>query len=290
MYEERNRETSPPPVLLPGSLCDARLWEAQKSALRAFDPLILPDYGAARSIRDMALHVLDRAPPVMALAGHAMGARVALEMALISPERIARLALLDTVTEQPTTAEADGRQAMLALGETQGIERLVDEWLASRLGPAARDDAVFVERLTAMCASGGLVRYEAESAALLDRPDVRPLLAGIRCPTLVGVGRHNRLGMLERHEEIAAAIPGAKFVVFENCGHMSPAEAPEQVSAALLRWLEQDHFFNPRHPSGENENDCEESGTIASERRQYRRIPAQPAGGPERLSGCSGRI
>jgi pimeloyl-ACP methyl ester carboxylesterase len=237
MYESDNLERAMRPVLLPGLLCDARLWAAQHDALAPFDPLIVPGYGPARTIRDMALHVLESAPPKMALVGHGLGARVALEMVLISPERIGRLALLALGDEPPRPEEAVQRDALLALGRAEGIGRLLDRWLPRRVAAENLADKALLARLRAMCETGGLARFEAQTAALLARPDVLPLLPGIRCPTLVGAGRGDLVGSPALHEAIAAAIPGATFAIFEHCGHMAPLEAPDQVGPALARWL-----------------------------------------------------
>jgi len=59
-------------------------------------------------------------------------------------------------------------------------------------------------------------------------------------PTLVGVGRQDEWSPVDQHEEIAAAIPAAELVVFEDCGHMAPVEAPDQVNDALRAWLARD--------------------------------------------------
>ncbi len=50
-------------------------------------------------------------------------------------------------------------------------------------------------------------------------------------------GRQDALTPVALHEEMAAAIRGAKLVVVENCGHLSPLEQPDLVTAALRDWL-----------------------------------------------------
>jgi pimeloyl-ACP methyl ester carboxylesterase len=80
-------------------------------------------------------------------------------------------------------------------------------------------------------------QHERQIRALLNRPDPRPLLPTIRCPTLVLVGRQDRWSPVAQHEEIAAAIPGAELVVIEDSGHMVTVEQPEAVTQALLAWL-----------------------------------------------------
>ena len=103
--------------------------------------------------------------------------------------------------------------------------------------PARRDDEALMDPLRKMCVAAGVDRFESQIAALLSRRDATPLLPQIACPTLVGVGRQDEWSPPEQNEAVAAAIPGAEFVVFEECGHMAPVEAPDQVNAALRRWL-----------------------------------------------------
>lgn len=227
-----------PPLFLPGLLCDDRIWSAQIEALAAFGPIAVPGYGDARSLGEMAQRALALAPATFSLVGHSMGARVALEIMRIAPERVERLALLDTGVHPPRPGEAAKRQALVELGRREGIGRLLDEWLPPMVAPDRRADATLMARLRAICAHGGVALYEAQIAALLHRPSVLPLLPGIRCPTLVGVGREDGWSPVHQHETIAAAVAHADLVIFEKCGHMSPVEAPDQVNAALLHWLD----------------------------------------------------
>lgn len=230
-------DKSAPPLLLPGLLCDARIWAAQVRDLADYGPIAVPGYGKARSIGEMAARALEVAPPRVSVVGHSMGARVALEIIRIAPERVERLALLDTGIHLPKPGEAEKRHALLALGRQEGMERLVDAWLPPMVLAERRSDRALMDPMRAMCLDGGIDLFEAQITALLGRPDVTELLPTIQCPTLVGVGRQDEWSPVEQHEAIAAAIPNAELVIFENCGHMSPVEAPDQVSAALRRWL-----------------------------------------------------
>jgi pimeloyl-ACP methyl ester carboxylesterase len=72
----------------------------------------------------------------------------------------------------------------------------------------------------------------------MNRPDARPGLAGLACPALVLCGRQDAVTPLDRHEEMAALIPGARLEVVDECGHLSALEQPQAVSAALRRWLQ----------------------------------------------------
>ena len=222
-------------LLLLGLMCDTTIWSAQHARFGC--SAIVPGYGAARRIEDMAAGVLQRAPDRFALAGHSMGGRVALEIVRIAPERVLRLALLDTGVHPVAPGEVGKRHALRDLGRAEGMAALVGAWLPPMLHPARRDDPAVLEPLTAMCMRAGLSIYEAQTEDLLARPDGRPVLSALSCPTLVCTGEQDEWSPVEQHREIAAVIRGSHFAVLPDCGHMAPFEAPEAVNAALLDWL-----------------------------------------------------
>jgi pimeloyl-ACP methyl ester carboxylesterase len=206
--------------------------------LGAYRPVTIDGYGNSRSLAAMARAVLDSAPERMSLAGHSMGGRVALEMYRLAPERIERLALLDTGVHALTAREKVKRLALLELGKTHGMAALVESWLPPMVHPDRRDDDAFMQPLKDMCIGAGIHRFEEQMTALLDRPEVRSLLPRIACPALVGTGSDDAWAPVEQHREIADAIPGAELIIFEHAGHMAPVEAPDQVATALRQWLE----------------------------------------------------
>jgi pimeloyl-ACP methyl ester carboxylesterase len=231
-------DRSTPLYLLPGLICDETVWAEQVRSLADFQPAAISGYGNARSLARMAAQVLESAPERISLAGHSMGARVALEMYRLAPERIERLALLDTGVHPLAPGETEKRMALFELGQNEGMEVLVDAWLPPMVHPDRRNDRAFMQPLTEMCLRAGLEQFENQMIALLERPDVRSLLAEISCPTLVGVGSDDAWSPVKQHREIAAAVPDATLVIFEHSGHMSPVETPEPVSDALRQWLE----------------------------------------------------
>ncbi|MEG3089089.1 alpha/beta fold hydrolase [Sphingomonas sp. PB4P5] len=237
MYKNIATGAAPEPiVLLPGLLCDARIFRGQ---LAAFDTAVMaPDYGDLDDLGAMAERVLAHAPGRFAMLGHSMGGRVALEVWRRAPQRVGRLALVSTGVHPRRAGEQEKRHALRDLGRTQGIAALVDAWLPPMLGMATAQDAGLVARLADMCRAAGMARYEAQEAALLARPEVLHLLPTIDCPVLVMVGSEDRWSPPEQHRAIAAAIPHAALVVIDGAGHMVPAEAPIAVNDALGDWLE----------------------------------------------------
>jgi len=224
-------------LLLPGLMCDQRIWAGQMDTLAPLGARAIPGYNGANTLQAMAAHVLAAAPPRFALAGHSMGARVALEVVRAAPDRVVRLALLDTGTHPVQPGEADKRYALLALGRQKGVEALVDAWLPPMVSPRHRENAALVKRMRDMAIEAGVDQFAAQIAALLSRPELESFLPTIAIPTLVGVGRDDEWSPISQHQDIVAAIPNSHLTIFENAGHMAPMEAPEAVTAALKDWL-----------------------------------------------------
>ncbi|EXS71523.1 alpha/beta fold hydrolase [Sphingobium sp. Ant17] len=225
-----------PLVILPGLMCDSRMFGA---TLGAFPDSCAIDgyYGGADRIEAMADHVLAHMPARVSLLGHSMGARIALEVVRKAPERVERLALVDTGVHTPKPGEREGRYALRDLGRTQGMAALVAQWLPPMLGFAGLRNEALMDSLYAMTVSAGLPVYEAQIEALLNRPSVDALLPTIACPTFAMVGRQDQWSPVAQHEAIVAAISGAQLRVVEGAGHMMPAEAPEAFNQIVREWL-----------------------------------------------------
>ena len=226
-----------PLLLLPGLLCDARIWSAQVAGLDDRAIVAVDGYGLADTLEAMATHALERAPPSFIAVGHSMGARVALEIVRKVPTRVSGLALIDTGVHLPRPGEAEGRHALLALGRAEGIDALLDRWLPPMVLESRRDDSRLMTPLRAMCRTGGVDLYAAQVHALLHRPEVESVLPQIACPTFLGVGRQDMWSPVAQHEAMAKAIARSELSIFDDCGHMTPAEAPDPLNAALRRWL-----------------------------------------------------
>lgn len=226
-------------VLLPGLLCDGAVWQAQIDAL---GPCHVVDYGDRDSLRSMAEHVLATAPAgPLAIAGHSMGGRVAFEMWRQAPERIERLALLDTSYHPLADGEAGnteraGRLALLAIAHRDGMRTMAREWALGMVHPSRHDTPLF-EAVLDMFERKTPDIFAAQINALLNRPDCTELLAHIHCPTLLLCGREDAWSPPSRHEHMQQQIAGSRLVIVEQCGHMSTMEQPEAVNQALVEWL-----------------------------------------------------
>ncbi|MFZ2996058.1 alpha/beta fold hydrolase [Sphingobium sp.] len=224
--------------LVPGLLCDAIVWEHQQASLSALYDVQIPDLTRQSSIADMADAILADAPPRFSIAGHSMGARVALAVIAKAPDRVERIALLDTGVTPPSAEEPAKRQVLLDVSAQEGMRALAVRWLPPMVRDGALDaDPQLRANLYAMVERMSPQIHRQQIAALLGRPDVSGQLAAIVCPTLIGVGEQDRWSPPAQHEEIAAAIPHARYVVFPDSGHMAPMETPHAVTTALEQWM-----------------------------------------------------
>ncbi|HZH53562.1 MAG TPA: alpha/beta hydrolase [Microvirga sp.] len=224
-------------VLLPGLLCDASIWSAQINALEPHADVFVADFSQHDSIEGMARSALALMEGPVTVVGHSMGARVAMEMARLAPQRVERLGLIDTGAHPRRDGEEVHRQALVDLAFAEGMEVLAERWLPPMVHERRADDPALMEPLKNMVMRASPEQHRRQIQALLNRPDARAQLAKITCPTLVMVGRQDRWSPLSQHEEMVALIPNAELVVIEDSGHMTLVEQPEQVSSALLRWL-----------------------------------------------------
>jgi pimeloyl-ACP methyl ester carboxylesterase len=239
-----HRDSRPALLLLPGLNCDEDVWADQIAALGGSVTCLVPQYHDLDSIVEMAHRVLDEAPPLFALAGHSMGGRVALEIVRTAPERVSRLALLDTGYEarkagEPGDEEARQRRHLVELACDRGMRAMGTEWVRGMVHPARVADSALIARILAMIERHTPEGHSAQIRALLERPDASDVLPQIRCPTLIVCGREDAWSPPARHETMAARIPNSELVVIERCGHMSTMEQPAAVTAAMRHWLHQ---------------------------------------------------
>jgi len=224
-------------VLLPGLLCDARLWAPQIAVLGVSHDLYVADLTRRESIAAMAADVLAATQGPLAVAGLSMGGYVAMEMALTAPDRVQRLALLDTSARPDPPEKARMRAEMLKQVEHGRFRGVTRRLLPALIHPDRLDDAALVGTVTAMTEAVGREAFVRQTRAVTTRRDYRPALPRIACPTLVLCGREDMRTPLDHSEELAAGIPAARLVVFEACGHLSTIERPTAVTAALADWL-----------------------------------------------------
>jgi pimeloyl-ACP methyl ester carboxylesterase len=226
-----------PLVLVPGLLCTAALWAPQIAALSDIAECTVANHRRHRTMKGIARSILAAAPKRFALAGLSMGGYIAYEIVRQAPDRVQRLALLDTGSRADTPERTASRRDLLANAAREGVARAQELLMPALVHPARLSDKALVEAVMQMAVDTGLEAFKRQEAALIGRPDNRPFLASIRCPTLVLVGREDALTPPELAREIARGIPGAKLKIVRDCGHLSTMERPDAVNRALRAWL-----------------------------------------------------
>jgi pimeloyl-ACP methyl ester carboxylesterase len=226
-------------VLLPGLLNTRRLFQHQIEGLSDLADCVVPELWHHDSLAGMAECILAAAPPTFALAGFSMGGYVSFEILRRAAQRIERLALIDTQAAPDTPEATKRRQGLVEqthLGRFHGVHPSL---LPQLVHKSRLDDPAVAQPIFDMACEVGAEGFVREQRAIIARPDSRPMLVDIDVPTVVIVGRQDQATPLPRSQEMAADIAPSRLAVLEDCGHMSPLERPEEVTAALRRWLSQ---------------------------------------------------
>jgi len=216
-------------LLIPGLLCDRFVWEPVLTRL----PAEVADLSTQDNLTVMAQDLLARYPGPLHVAGHSMGARVAMEMARLAPGRIARLALLDTGIHPLRPDEPPKRAAIVKLAYDEGMQALADRWLPPMVAEENQSNAALMAGLRAMVLRMTPELHARQIKALVDRPDASAYLAQIACPTLLVVGRDDQWSPVSQHQDMLALLPNARLEIVEHAGHFAPVEQPEAVTGLL---------------------------------------------------------
>ncbi len=228
-----------PLVLLPGLLNTRRVYAPQVEALADIADFTIPELWHHDTMGAMAEAVLASAPPTFALCGFSMGGYVAFEIFRRAPERVERIALMDTQAGPDSPETAARRRGFIEqtqIGRFHGIHPTL---LPQLVHPSRIADENISQPLLDMAREVGGDGFVRQQQAILGRADSRSLLVEIDRPAVVIVGRQDLVTPLPRAQQMAADIANARLVVIEDSGHMTPLEKPAEVSAALRRWLTQ---------------------------------------------------
>ncbi len=227
----------PPLVLIPGLACTATLWAPQVAALSKHYDITIGDHTRHDTMGAIAKHILAKAPPQFALAGLSMGGYIAFEIMRQAPERVTRLALLDTKATLDPPERANERRLLVEEGRRNSMHAVMKKLLPAFIHTDRLSDTRLVAVVRKMGTDTGIEVFARQQEAIISRADSRLTLAKIKCPTLVLVGRQDLLTPVSEHEAMALKIPDAHLEVIDNCGHLTTLERPSAVTTALRRWL-----------------------------------------------------
>jgi pimeloyl-ACP methyl ester carboxylesterase len=228
-------------LFIPGHLCDERLYAPQVEVLKdQFDCQIMM-FREETSMHAIGKRILASQPEHFYCVGLSMGGYVAFELLRQAPERLLRLALLDTRATPDNEAHRQARLADRATASQLGMVAFSQSLPARFLAPSHIHDPAIAGVTMAMAQALGLQAQTAQQEAMLGRPNSIPDLARVACPTLVACGRQDLLTTVADHEAIASEIrlhrQDCRFEVIEDCGHISTLEQPAIVNQLLTAFL-----------------------------------------------------
>ncbi len=228
-----------PLLLLPGLSSTPELWDAVRAAL----PVGINSTALANPELDdvdrIAAAILAAAPPRFALAGFSFGGYVALAIAAQAADRMERLALIATGANADSPDASASRARLTELATSGAYASIDDKMTRFLLHPDRHADEAIHAKRSRMSRDYGAAAFIAHQRAAMGRPARDAVLASIRVPTLIAVGREDRVTPLAQHEEMARRVPAAELVVFEKCGHLVPIEAPVKLATAIANWMTQ---------------------------------------------------
>ena len=228
-----------PLVLVPGMMCDARVFAPQINDLSRVLGVQVAALGAAESIREMAGRVLDQAPQRFALAGLSMGGIVAMEVLRRAPERVSRIALISTTPLAETPEQAAWREPHIVKAQAGRLDEAMAGALpAENFAPTPARNRI-LQTVIDMAYDFGPEVFIRHSRALQRRPDAQKVLRQTKVPALILCGAHDKMTPVKRHEFMAELIPVARLQVIAEAGHLPTLEAPDQVTDALGAWMKE---------------------------------------------------
>jgi pimeloyl-ACP methyl ester carboxylesterase len=230
-------ENTMPILLVPGLVSSPRIYAPVIPALWRFGPVTVANHIRDDSMGAIARRILAEAPPRFALAGHSMGGYIAFEIMRQAPERVAKLALLNTQARPDTPEASERRRALMARAQAGDYRAILDELFPIFVHPSRRENAELRQLVHDMGADVGPEAFVRQQTAVIGRADSRPTLAAIACPTLVLSGDTDNTIPNSLSVEMANGIPGAKLIILPDCGHLPQVEAPEATIDALVEWL-----------------------------------------------------
>ena len=226
-----------PILLVPGLAGSPRIYAPVIPALWRHGPVTVANHIRDDNIALIARRILAEAPPRFALAGHSMGGYIAFEIMRQAPERIAKLALINTQARPDTPEASERRRGQIARAKAGEYHTVLEELFLGFVHPSRRRDAALRQLVHDMGEDIGTEAFVRQQTAVIGRADSRPTLATIRCPTLVLTSDEDNTIPNTLSVEIANGIQAAKLTIIPQCGHLSQVEQPQATSEALTEWM-----------------------------------------------------
>ncbi len=224
-------------VFVPGFTCTSALWTPQLLHFSTRYDCRVADHTRSDSMKAITQDILRDAPEKFILCGLSMGGYLAFEILRQAPQRVTKLALLDTQATPESEQQKINRTERIRMAREQGMDALSDLQWPNFVHPARYEDEPLRATVRQMARDTGFDVFMKQAMAIMHRPDSRPDLGRIACPTLVLTGAQDLLTPPDKAREIADGIAGAKLMMVPDCGHISTLEKPQTVNAALAEFF-----------------------------------------------------
>jgi pimeloyl-ACP methyl ester carboxylesterase len=226
-----------PILLVPGLGGSPRIYAPVAPAMWRLGPVTVANHIRDDNMGRIARRILAEAPPRFALAGHSMGGYIAFEIMRQAPDRVAKLALINTQARPDTPEATARRRSQIARVQAGEYHAVLDDLFPGFVHPSRREDGALRKLVHDMGDDIGADAFVRQQTAIMTRPDSRPTLAVISCPTLVLTADEDNTIPNSQSVEMAGGIHGAKLTILPHCGHLSQAEQPQATADALVEWL-----------------------------------------------------
>ena len=224
-------------------MCNEDVWTPLNSVLCTTHECTVVDHGRADSLTAMARNILRQAPESFAIAGHSMGGRVALEVYRQAPQRVSRMALLNTGYKARSPGEAGQKETQtrydfLNIAIEHGVQAMAAKWVTGMVAPTRLADTAFIQSIVSMCGTKSVEIFKHQIAALLNRPDATDVLRRLSVPTLILCTEFDLWSPVSQHQEMAELMPKKPmWAEIKGIGHMCTMEDPQRVGEAMSGWL-----------------------------------------------------
>ena len=224
-------------VLLPGLMCDERLFAPQVQEFSKQHDILIGDITGRETIEAIASDVLKKVPDKFCLAGLSMGGIVAMEIVRQAPERVEKLALMDTSPLAELDEIKERRNNQIAKVLSGDLISVMQDELKPFYVADVSNNIEILSICTDMAMKLGPQVFKRQSLALQSRPDQQATLPKIGVSTLVLCGEHDQLCSVAKHQLMHSLIPNSTLVVIKDAGHLTTLEQPKQVNRAISEWL-----------------------------------------------------
>jgi len=226
-----------PILLIPGLGGSPRIYAPVAPALWRFGPVMVANHIRDDNMGAIARRILAEAPGRFSLAGHSMGGYIAFEIMRQAPDRVAKLALINTQAHPDTPEATARRRSQMARAQAGEYHAVLDDLFPGFVHPSRREDESLRQLVHDMGEDIGAEAFVRQQTAIISREDSRPTLASIRCPTLVLTGDEDNTIQNSLSKEMAGGIDGAELRILTHCGHLPQLEQPQATADALVEWL-----------------------------------------------------